>query len=149
MSATGISTVHDARPPPATAVNQLISYGTIQTAVTIPGLPAPFPDGLDKMKTGSPLGPLAPDASLPPQYQMEPSDCPIITCKTRQWLNMSCNGWKNSSVLAVIGAGAGRMRAWVQATLDWWIWHLLYWGPACIPPSQPSWHTCATTSLAP
>ena len=43
---------------------------------------------------------LGPDTTLPEQYQLPESDCPVIICKTRPLLKGSCLGFDNSSLIA-------------------------------------------------
>lgn len=121
--------------PPATggvlaaaeAVNPLISTFTLTNAVRLPNLPTFAPADLQEPGDRSfdeIFAALGPNTTLPAEYQMPESDCPVMFCKTLPLLNASCLGFDNDTLLASIPhkvlkdnkTNADAVAAWDEAT---------------------------------
>ncbi|KAL4444355.1 hypothetical protein ABPG75_012092 [Micractinium tetrahymenae] len=86
----------------AQALNPLVTKDVLAGAVVPPNLPPYAPAGLQDpgdMSFDEVYAALGPDASLPAEYQMPDSDCPVMFCKTRPLLKASCLGFDNGTFL--------------------------------------------------
>lgn len=86
----------------AQAVNPLITKDVLPGAVVLPNLPPYAPAALQDPGNSTfdeVYAELGPDTSLPVQYQMPDSDCPVMFCKTRPLLKASCLGFDNDTFL--------------------------------------------------
>lgn len=88
--------------PAAQAVNGFVNEGSLPGAVRLPNLPPYAPvdqqdangrefDDVWSSLQGSSL-------SLPEEYQMPESDCPVMFCKTRMLLKGSCLAFNNQTI---------------------------------------------------
>lgn len=68
---------------PSRAVASLLSYDLIIQATQLPNLPPNLPEQYANIDPTGDLGELGPAPDLAPDQMLPPSDCPIMTCKTR------------------------------------------------------------------
>ncbi|KAL4418931.1 hypothetical protein ABPG77_005225 [Micractinium sp. CCAP 211/92] len=86
----------------AQAVNPLITKDVLPGAVVLPNLPPYAPAALQdpgEMTFDEVYAALGPNTSLPAEYQMPDSECPVMFCKTRPLLKASCLGFDNGTFL--------------------------------------------------
>lgn len=86
----------------AEAVNLLITADLLAGAVRLPNLPAFAPPELQDggSKTFEEMwAAFMPNPPTPEEYQLPPSDCPVIFCKTRALLAASCLTFDNETLL--------------------------------------------------
>ncbi|EFN57857.1 hypothetical protein CHLNCDRAFT_143317 [Chlorella variabilis] len=86
----------------AQAVNLLITKDILPGAVRLPNLPPYAPVGIQdpgNKNFSEVYAMLGPDPTLPEEYQLPPSDCPVMFCKTRPLLEGSCLSFDNETIL--------------------------------------------------
>ncbi|KAI3428211.1 hypothetical protein D9Q98_006591 [Chlorella vulgaris] len=88
------TSIDDAVLAMAAAVNPLITPDAVAQSIRVPNLPEFVPEQYADWAPEDPLAGLAPDSTLPPEYQLpEGDECPVILCKTREALSLSCLGF--------------------------------------------------------